>query len=144
MIRVASLGRAAPVPSLGLLVELMRGAKGHLQECAAKGEGGACMGGEWGERGDGIRRMSKRMALCALFLTHTSTLSLTHAPSHTPTPLGADTSAVLEQLVWLLQMSAHVLADSGAGETPLMPLALLDLHAEAEAGGQGAATLQVG
>ncbi|GAX80807.1 hypothetical protein CEUSTIGMA_g8243.t1 [Chlamydomonas eustigma] len=52
---------------------------------------------------------------------------------------GADPSEVLEQLVWLLHMSAHALADSGAGETPLMPLALLE---EAEAGGAGAQALQ--
>ena len=43
--------------------------------------------------------------------------------------------------MWLLRMTAHALADSGAGETPLMPLALLE---EAEAGGEGAASLQVG
>jgi hypothetical protein len=52
---------------------------------------------------------------------------------------GSDPSEVLEQLVWLLRMSAHALADSGAGETPLMPLALLE---EAEAGGAGAQALQ--
>ncbi|KAI8465199.1 MAG: hypothetical protein J3K34DRAFT_461526 [Monoraphidium minutum] len=38
---------------------------------------------------------------------------------------GADASEVLEQLCWLARMAAHALADTGAGETPLPPEALL-------------------
>ncbi|KAG1679648.1 hypothetical protein FOA52_006165 [Chlamydomonas sp. UWO 241] len=84
MVRAAALARASPAQSLGMLVELLRGARGRLSECAAG---------------------------------------------------GADPSEVLEQVVWLLRMAAHALADSGAGETPLMPLMLLD---EAEVHGPGA------
>ena len=39
--------------------------------------------------------------------------------------------------MWLVRMSAHALADSGAGETPLIPLALLE-EAERAGGGPGA------
>lgn len=39
---------------------------------------------------------------------------------------------VQEQLVWLLRMAAHCLADSGAGETPLVPLSV---SSAVEAGG---------
>jgi len=38
---------------------------------------------------------------------------------------GADVSELLEQLCWLARMSAHVLADTGTGEVPLPPEALL-------------------
>ena len=38
--------------------------------------------------------------------------------------------------MWLVRMSAHALADSGAGETPLLPLALLE-EAELAGGGPG-------
>ena len=38
--------------------------------------------------------------------------------------------------MWLVRMSAHALADSGAGETPLLPLALLE-EAERASGGPG-------
>ena len=54
----------------------------------------------------------------------------------TPLLSGADPSEVLEQIVWLARMSAHALADSGAGETPLLPLALLE-EAELAGGGPG-------
>ena len=72
-------------------------------------------------------------------------LHITHSdadlpsPNATPggSPSGADPSEVLEQLVWLVRMSAHALADSGAGETPLIPLALLE-EAERVGGGPGA------
>ena len=51
-------------------------------------------------------------------------------PPHTH--LGGDPSEMLEQLCWLLRLAAHSLADCGAGETPLVPLAL---QAALEAGG---------
>jgi hypothetical protein len=38
---------------------------------------------------------------------------------------GADVSELLEQLCWLARASAHVLADTGVGEMPLPPEALL-------------------
>ena len=38
MARAAALARAAPGPTLGLLVELLRGAKARLFECTAQGE----------------------------------------------------------------------------------------------------------
>jgi hypothetical protein len=37
----------------------------------------------------------------------------------------SDTSEVLEQLYWLVRMAAHTLADSGVGEVPLPPEAVL-------------------
>ena len=39
--------------------------------------------------------------------------------------------------MWLVRMSAHALADSGAGETPLIPLVLLE-EADRAGGGPGA------
>jgi len=41
---------------------------------------------------------------------------------------GSDPSAVLEELCWALRCASHVLADSGAGETPMLPVPLLDLY----------------
>lgn len=38
---------------------------------------------------------------------------------------GQDPSELLEQLYWLVRMSAHALADSGVGEIPLPPEAVL-------------------
>eukprot|EP00775_Hariotina_reticulata_P007177 gene7177-7391_t len=38
---------------------------------------------------------------------------------------GSDTSELLEQLYWLVRMAAHTLADSGVGEVPLPPEAVL-------------------
>lgn len=38
---------------------------------------------------------------------------------------GTDTSAVLEEMTWLVRMSAHMLADNGDGETPLQPTELV-------------------
>jgi hypothetical protein len=38
---------------------------------------------------------------------------------------GADPSALLEQLVWLVRLAAHALADTGVGEVPLPPEAVL-------------------
>lgn len=55
---------------------------------------------------------------------------------------GADPSEALERLVWLLRMAAHVLADSGAGETPLPPEAVLQAVAGPEAGGGGGAGVE--
>ncbi|KXZ52946.1 hypothetical protein GPECTOR_8g320 [Gonium pectorale] len=50
--------------------------------------------------------------------------------------VGSDAWAVaLERCCWLVRCAAHCLADSGAGETPLMPL---PLSLAMEAGGQGA------
>ncbi|KAL6757386.1 armadillo-type protein [Haematococcus lacustris] len=37
---------------------------------------------------------------------------------------GSDPSEALEQLVWLVRLAGHCLADSGSGETPLLPLTL--------------------
>ena len=37
---------------------------------------------------------------------------------------GSDPSVPLEQLWWLVRCAGAVLADSGSGETPMMPLAL--------------------
>ncbi len=39
---------------------------------------------------------------------------------------GQDPSVVLEQLCWVVSMAGHVLADAGEGETPLVPLAVLE------------------
>ena len=43
----------------------------------------------------------------------------------------------LEQLCWLLRMAAHCLADSGAGETPLVPTSVMDA-VEGDAAGAAA------
>lgn len=48
---------------------------------------------------------------------------------------GADTAPVLEELTWLARMSAHMLADSGDGETPLQPTELVAAAAAAAARG---------
>ena len=44
--------------------------------------------------------------------------------------------------MWLVRMSAHALADSGAGETPLIPLALLE-EADRAVGGPGAEAIHM-
>lgn len=61
-------------------------------------------------------------------------------------PAGRDPSAVLEQLCWVVSMAGHVLADAGEGETPLVPLPILEACAppawaapEGPAGGPAAA-----
>ena len=59
-----------------------------------------------------------------------------------PLGVGFDPSEVLEQLVWLVRMSAHALADSGAGETPLIPLALLE-EADRAVSGPGAEAIHM-
>lgn len=38
---------------------------------------------------------------------------------------------MLEQLCWVVSMAGHVLADAGEGETPLVPLAVLEACAPA-------------
>jgi hypothetical protein len=43
---------------------------------------------------------------------------------------GGDPAAPLEQLCWLLRFAAFCLADSGAGETPLVPEQLLQAVAQ--------------
>ncbi len=46
-----------------------------------------------------------------------------------------DGSVAMEELCLLLRLAAHVLADSGEGETPLMPLSMVHAsHASADAG----------
>lgn len=58
-------------------------------------------------------------------------------------PTGRDPSAVLEQLCWVVSMAAHVLADAGDGETPLVPVAILEACTLAwAAGGQHAQQAQ--
>ena len=49
---------------------------------------------------------------------------------------GADTSEALEELTWLLRMSAHLIADPGEGETPLPPLTVADAAARGGEEGQ--------
>eukprot|EP00798_Chlamydomonas_sp_ICE-L_P020913 gene20913-27759_t len=49
-----------------------------------------------------------------------------------------DPSEPLEQLCWLVRMSAHCLADCGVGETPMLPVALMDA-CEREGATSGAA-----
>lgn len=44
---------------------------------------------------------------------------------------GADPSAALEQLSWVVRMCGHVLADSGDGEMPLVPIAIAEACAAA-------------
>lgn len=39
----------------------------------------------------------------------------------------------LEELCWLLRMAAHVVADSGEGETPLAPVSVATAAASADA-----------
>lgn len=48
---------------------------------------------------------------------------------------GMDPSEPLEELHWLTRMAAHLLADSGEGETPLVPLAVAAAAAAADAQG---------
>mgnify|MGYP001807405711 CR=1 FL=1 len=48
-------------------------------------------------------------------------------------------AVALERLCWLVRMAAHCLADSGAGETPLMPLTL---SIAVEAGGPALAAVE--
>ncbi|KAG2428460.1 hypothetical protein HXX76_011579 [Chlamydomonas incerta] len=48
-------------------------------------------------------------------------------------------AVALERLCWLMRMAAHCLADSGAGETPLMPLTL---SIAVEAGGPALAAVE--
>ena len=50
--------------------------------------------------------------------------------------VGADTSTALEELCWLLRMTAHLIADPGEGETPLPPLTVADAAARSSEQGQ--------
>jgi hypothetical protein len=49
---------------------------------------------------------------------------------------GEDPSADLERLCWVISMSGLVIADGGDGETPLVPVAVMDACVEAERSGQ--------
>jgi len=49
---------------------------------------------------------------------------------------GADPSVPLEQLWCLVRCAGHVLADSGSGETPMLPLPLAACATEAAAAGR--------
>lgn len=40
---------------------------------------------------------------------------------------GSDPSLVLEELCWLLRCAAHTLADAGEGETPMVPIQLVEM-----------------
>jgi hypothetical protein len=53
------------------------------------------------------------------------------------TTSGADCSACWEEVCVLLRLSAHVLADDGDGETPLIPEAIIQMsHQAAQTGAQ--------
>lgn len=47
---------------------------------------------------------------------------------------GQDPSEPLEELHWLTRMAAHLLADSGEGETPLVPMSVAAAAAAAQPG----------
>ena len=49
---------------------------------------------------------------------------------------GADASVVMEELCWLARMGAHVVADSGEGETPLPPTAVSSASVAAATSGR--------
>ena len=50
--------------------------------------------------------------------------------------IAGDPSIVLEELCWLLRVAGHSLADSGQGETPMVPLRLIEAGRAAEAAGK--------
>lgn len=47
---------------------------------------------------------------------------------------GQDPAEPLEELHWLTRMAAHLLADSGEGETPLVPMSVAAAAAAAQPG----------
>ncbi len=47
---------------------------------------------------------------------------------------GQDPSEPLEEMHWLTRMAGHLLADSGEGETPLVPLPVAKAAADAQGG----------
>jgi hypothetical protein len=49
-------------------------------------------------------------------------------------PAGQDPAGPLEELHWLTRMAAHLLADSGEGETPLVPMSVAAAAAAAQPG----------
>lgn len=89
---------------------------------------GAASHEEWLSRAAAVARASP--AVCFSMLSDRITAQQ-QALLSTPDPAGP-----LEQLCWLVSMSAHVLADSGAGETPLPPEAVLLALSDDSAGGE--------
>lgn len=54
-----------------------------------------------------------------------------------PAFAGSDQSVPLEQLCWLVSLGGHVLADLAEGETPLVPLPIVQACKAAESSADG-------
>ncbi|GFH17758.1 importin N-terminal domain-containing protein [Haematococcus lacustris] len=96
-------------------------ARGATEEVADAHEAAASAGlDDWLARAAALARYLPS----ATFPAVAQALAQTQQRLASAAAAGSDPSEALEQLVWLVRLAGHCLADSGSGETPLLPLTL--------------------